>query len=154
MPEKLLEEDWAPDFGERRIHPTAGVTAVGARKPLVAFNVNLATSDIGVAKRIARKVRASDGGFAHCKAIGVTLRERGIVQVSLNMTDCDATPLYVVYDAIRAEAERCGAPVLGGEIVGLAPASALIDCAKHYLRIGDFDADRQVLENRLANMES
>ena len=149
MPQKLLREEWAPDFGNRQIHPTAGVTAVGARKPLVAFNVNLNTPDIEVAKKIAKKIRGSDGGFKYCMAIGVMLREKGVAQVSMNMVDCDVTPLWLVYDAIREEAGRLGVTIAGSEIIGLAPAKALADCAGHYLHIENYDYGRQALESRL-----
>ena len=146
MPEKLLSDEWAPDFGGRQIHPTAGVTAVGARKPLIAFNVNLNTPDVRVARRIANAVRASGGGLPHCKAIGVMLADRNIAQVSMNMTDYESTPLYMAYEAVRAEAERRGVSIAGSEIVGLAPAKALLDCAGHYMKIENFDAHKQVLE--------
>ena len=149
MPEKLLLEDWAPDYGERKIHPTAGITAIGARPPLVAFNVNLSTSDINIANAIAKTIRASSGGYKFCKAIGVMLDDRNIAQVSMNMVNCDGTPIYRVFEAIRAEAKRWGVQIIGSEIVGLAHAKALIDCAEYYLQIEDFDYDKQVLENRL-----
>jgi glutamate formiminotransferase len=149
MPQRLLKEEWAPDFGERKIHPTAGVSAVGARKPLVAFNVNLNTADLGIAKKIAKAVRGSSGGFEHCKAMGVMLEGRGAVQVSMNMVNCDATPLYLVYEAIRAESGRLGVSVADSEIVGLAPAKSLVDCAVYYMGIKNFIFDKQVLEIHL-----
>jgi len=149
MPEKLLEPEWAPDFGERKIHPTAGITAIGARKPLVAFNVNLGTSDINIANAIAKTIRASSGGYKACKGIGVMLEDRNIAQVSMNMVDYETTPLYRVFEAIRFEAERWGVSITGSEIIGLTPAKALIDCAEYYLKIEDFDYNKQVLENHL-----
>jgi glutamate formiminotransferase len=149
MPEKLLKDEWAPDFGERKIHPTAGVTAVGARMPLIAFNVNLGTSDIAVATAIAQTIRAQNGGYKYCKAIGVMLEDRKIVQVSMNMVNYEGTPLYRVFEAIRFEAARWGVPIIGSEIVGLTPAKALVDCAEYYLKIEKFDYRRQVLENHL-----
>jgi glutamate formiminotransferase len=149
MPEKLLKDEWAPDFGERKIHPTAGITAVGARMPLIAFNVNLGTSDIAVAASIAKTVRAMNGGYKYCKAIGVMLEDRKIVQVSMNMVNYEGTPLYRVFEAIRFEAARWGVPIIGSEVVGLTPAKALIDCAEYYLKIEKFDYQRQVLENHL-----
>jgi len=106
MPEKLLEPEWAPDFGEREIHPTAGITAIGARKPLVAFNVNLSTSDINIANAIAKAIRSSSGGYKCCKAIGIMLEDRNIAQVSMNMVDYETTPLYRAFEAIRFEAMR------------------------------------------------
>ena len=149
MPEKLLEEEWAPDFGERKIHPTAGIVAIGARMPLVAYNVNLDTPDINIAKAIAKTIRASSGGYKYCKAIGVMLEDRNIAQVSMNMVNCDGTPLYRVFEAIRTEAKRWGVRIVGSEIVGLTSAKALIDTAEYYLQIEDFDYKKQVLENHL-----
>ena len=149
MPEKLLEEEWAPDFGERKIHPTAGITAIGARPPLVAYNVNLDTSDIRVANAIAKAIRGSGGGYKYCKAIGVMLEDRNIAQVSMNMVNCDGTPIYRVFEAIRSEAKRWGVGIIGSEIVGLTPAKALIDAAEYYLQIENFDYKTQVLENHL-----
>ena len=149
MPEKLLQEEWAPDFGERAIHPTAGITAIGARMPLVAYNVNLNTSDINIANAIARTIRGSSGGYKYCKAIGVMLEDRNIAQVSMNMVNYEGTPLYRVQEAIRAEAKRWGVQIIGSELIGLTPAKALIDCAEYYLQIENFDYGRQVLENHL-----
>ena len=149
MPEKLLQDEWAPDYGERKIHPTAGISAIGARPPLVAFNVNLNTSDIDIANAIAKTIRGSSGGYKYCKAIGVMLEDRNIAQVSMNMVDYEGTPLYRVFEAIRAEADRWGVRIIGSEIIGLTPAKALIDCADYYLKIEKFDYKKQVLENHL-----
>jgi len=147
MPEKLLREDWAPDYGGRKIHPTAGVTAVGARPPLIAFNVNLDTADVGVAREIARAVRESGGGFKYCRAIGSPLKSRGMAQVSMNLENYAQTPIYRVLDAVRDEAARRGAGIAGCELIGLAPAGALVDCAVHYLNLEGFDPGHRVLEN-------
>ena len=149
MPEKLLEPNWAPDFGERKIHPTAGITAVGARMPLVAYNVNLNTPDIEIANKIAKAIRGSSGGYQYCKAIGVMLEGRNIAQVSMNMVNLEGTPLYRVFEAIRFEAARWGVEILGSELVGLSPMKALIDCAEYYLKIENFDYETQVLEKHL-----
>jgi len=149
MPDKLLLDEWAPDFGERKIHPTAGITAIGARPPLVAYNVNLNTSDLDIANAISKKIRASSGGFKHCKAIGVMLEDRNIAQVSMNLVNCEETPIYLVFEAIRAEAEQLGVQIVGSELVGLTLAKALIDCAEYYLKMEGFDYSRQVLENHL-----
>jgi len=149
MPEKLLLDEWAPDFGTRKIHPTAGITAIGARPPLVAYNVNLSTSNLDIANAIARTVRGISGGYKYCKAIGVMLEDRNIAQVSMNMVNCEGTPIYRVFEAIRAEAKRWGVHIVGSEIIGLTPAKALIDCAEYYLQIEDFDYGKQVLENHL-----
>jgi glutamate formiminotransferase len=151
MPEKLLLPEWKPDYGERKIHPTAGITAIGARMPLVAFNVNLGTSDVQIAKKIAKVVRASSGGFKYCKAIGLLLEDRNIAQVSMNMVNYEGTPLYRVFEVIRAEAQRWGVPIIGSEVVGLTPAKALVDCAEYYLKIENFDYHKQVMENHLIN---
>ena len=147
MPEKLLRSEWEPDFGERKIHPTAGITAIGARPPLIAFNVNLDTSDLEIAKMIAKKIRGSLGGFEACKAIGVMLTDRNIAQVSMNFVDTEITPLYEAFDAITHEAKHFGVEILGSELIGLASAKALIDCTEHYLQIENFDYTNQVLEN-------
>jgi glutamate formiminotransferase / 5-formyltetrahydrofolate cyclo-ligase len=148
MPEKLKSPGWKPDFGEPAIHPTAGVVAVGARMPLVAFNVNLDTNNIEIANAIARAVRHISGGLRYCKAIGVELKERNQVQVSMNMTDFTKTPLYRVVELIRIEAKRYGINVVGSEIVGLVPMEALIDAASYYMGLERFGME-QVLEARL-----
>lgn len=149
MPEKLLEEDWAPDFGERKIHPTAGVTAVGARMPLVAYNVNLDTDNLEIANKIAKIIRSSGGGYKYCKAIGVMLEGRNIAQVSMNMVNLEKCSLYRTFETIRFEAKRYGVSIIGSEIVGLAPAKALVDVAEYYLQLEEFDYNKQVLENHL-----
>ncbi len=149
MSEKVLLPEWEPDFGGRRIHPTAGVTAVGARKPLIAFNVNLGTDDITVADKIAKTIRESSGGLACVKAIGIKLAERNIAQVSVNMTDYTCTPLYRMVEMVRMEAARWGINVIGTELIGLIPMKALADSAEYYLQIENFDYDRQVLENHM-----
>lgn len=148
MPQKIKQPQWAPDYGPAQIHPTAGVTAIGARMPLVAFNVNLNTSQIEIANRIAAKVRHISGGLRYCKGIGIELKDRGIVQVSLNMTDYTKTALYRVFELIRIEARRYGVNVIGSEIIGLVPLEALIDCAAYYLGLEDFTM-AQVLEARI-----
>ncbi|MFZ5825919.1 MAG: glutamate formimidoyltransferase [Bacillota bacterium] len=137
-----------PDFGPNAIHPTAGATAVGARMPLIAFNVNLGTNDMEIAKKIAKAVRGSSGGLVGCKALGIELKERNQVQVSMNMVNYKDTPLHRAFELIRIEAERYGVPVVGSEIVGLVPMDALVGVARHYLRLEGFKSD-QVLEKRL-----
>jgi glutamate formiminotransferase len=146
--EKIKEPEWAPDFGERRVHPTAGVMAVGARMPLIAFNVNLGTDNIEVAKRIAQAVRHSSGGLRYVKALGFKLEDRGIVPVSMNMTNYQKTPRHRVFVLIEREAERYGVPVVGSEIVGLVPREALYQAAEFFLRLEDFNRD-QILEERI-----
>jgi glutamate formiminotransferase len=148
MPEKLKSAEWKPDFGKAAIHPTAGVVAVGARMPLVAFNVNLDTPNMEIANAIARAVRNISGGLRFCKAIGVELKERGITQVSMNMTDFTKTPLYRAVELVRVEARRYGVNVVGSEIVGMVPAAALIDAAAYYMGLEQFSIN-QVLETRI-----
>lgn len=145
MAEKICTPEWTPDFGPLKIHPTAGVTAVGARMPLVAFNVNLDTDDIEIADEIAQCVRHISGGLPHCKAIGIKLIKRGIVQVSMNMTDYTKTALYRSFELIKKEAEKHGVNVIGSEIVGLVPMAALIDTAVYCLNVENFSIE-QVLE--------
>lgn len=147
MAEKVTSPGWEPDFGGARIHPTGGVVAVGARPPLVAYNLNLSTSDVEIAKKIAKIIREKDGGLNNVKAMGFMLEERNIAQVSINMTDFRVTPLYRVTELVKAEAKRYGVTVTGSEIVGLCPMKALIDSAEYYLQIEDFDFEKQVLEN-------
>lgn len=146
--EKMKDAKWAPDFGPSAPHPTAGVVAVGARPPLIAYNINLGTAELRVADTIARSIRHIGGGFRYVKAMGVELAERGQVQVSINMTNFKKTPLHRVFECVRSEAERYGVPVVGSEIVGLTPAEALFLAAEHYLRLENFSSD-QVLEMRL-----
>jgi glutamate formiminotransferase len=142
------DDNHTPDFGPQAIHPTAGCTAVGARMPLVAFNVNLATNDLEIAKRIAKAVRGSSGGLIGCKALGIPLAARNQVQVSMNMVNYKETPLHRAFELIRIEAERYGVAVVGTEIVGLVPMEALMGVARHYLRLEGFSFD-QVLETQL-----
>ena len=147
MAEKVKDPEWEPDFGGARIHPTGGVVAVGARPPLIAYNLNLSTSDVQIAKKIAKVIREKDGGLANVKAMGFMLEDRNISQVSINMTDYRVTPLYRVTELVKSEAKRYGVTVIGSEVVGLCPMKALIDCAEYYLQIEDFDFNDQVLEN-------
>jgi glutamate formiminotransferase / 5-formyltetrahydrofolate cyclo-ligase len=146
--EKMKDPRWAPDFGPREPHPSAGVVAVGARPFLIAYNINLGTRDLAVADRIAKAIRHMSGGFRYVKAMGVELAERGQVQVSINMTNFRKTPLHRVFECVRSEAERHGVPIVGSEIVGLTPADALFAVAEHYLRLEKFTPD-QVLETKL-----
>ncbi len=152
--EALREEiaakpDRAPDVGDPRVHPTAGATVVGARKFLIAYNINLGTADVDVAKRIAKAIRFSSGGFRYVKSMGVPLSSRNLAQVSINLTDYEQTPLHRVFEAVRREAERYGVPVVGSEIVGLIPKKALEMAADFFLQFENFRPDL-VFENRLA----
>ena len=146
MFEKMKQPEWKPDFGPDAPHPTAGVFAVGARMPLVAFNVNLDTPNLQIAKDIAARVRLSSGGYAFIKALGVMLEERHIAQVSMNLTDYTHTAVYRAYEAVKMEARRYGVNVVGTEIIGMVPMAALIDCAEYYLQVENFSM-KQVLEN-------
>ncbi len=148
MAEKLKDPSWKPDFGPSKIHPTAGVVAMGARMPLVAFNVNLDTKKIDIADRIAKKVRHISGGLRYCKGIGIEIKDKGQVQVSMNMTNYQKTALYQVFELIRVEAKRYGVSITGSEIIGLVPIEALVDTAAFYLGLENFSPD-QVLETRL-----
>jgi glutamate formiminotransferase len=143
--------DKVPDYGPNKLHPTAGATAVGARFFLIAFNVNLGTNDIKIADEIAKVVRYSSGGYRYVKAKGFEIKERGIVQVSMNLTNYQKTSLFRVFETIKNEAERNGVPVIGSEIVGLVPLEALINVADHYLRLEKF-TEEQVLEKRLLEL--
>ncbi|HKN47751.1 MAG TPA: glutamate formimidoyltransferase [Candidatus Polarisedimenticolia bacterium] len=146
--EKMKDPLWKPDFGPARVHPTAGCVAVGARQFLIAYNINLASPDLDLAKAIARVIRESSGGLPCVKAMGVMLQDRRVAQVSINMTDYRTTPLHVVFEKVREEAARHRVEVSGSEIVGLVPADALLETARHALKLEDFDADK-VLERRL-----
>lgn len=148
MAEKIKLAEWQPDFGPAERHPTAGTVAAGARMPLVAYNVNLGTADLNIASDIARKIRFIGGGLRYCKAMGVELKERGIVQVSINMTDYTRTALYRAFELVKIEARRYGVAVVGSEIIGLVPMEALIDTASFYLGLENFSMN-QVLEARI-----
>lgn len=144
----VQEESRKPDFGPAKLHPTAGASVIGARVPLVAFNVNLGTDKIEIADYIAKAVRERNGGFKHVKGMGVVLEERGQVQVSMNLENYQITPIYRVLETIRREAERFGVPIVGSELIGLVPQKALISVAKWYLQLENFSSE-QVLENHL-----
>jgi glutamate formiminotransferase len=150
LAEKMARPEWTPDFGPMTPHPTAGVTVVGARRALVAYNVNLATDRLAVARRVAATVRESGGGLPGVKALGLPLVERGIVQVSMNLTNYERTPIEVVFDRVVAEAARAGVEVLESEIVGLVPAAALTGTTPSHLRLRGF-SENQILENRLSD---
>lgn len=146
---RMLEPAWHPDFGPLVPHPSAGVTVVGARAPLIAYNVNLATDQLEIATAIARLIRESTGGLPCVKALGVPLAQRGVVQVSMNLTDYRVTSMRAAFDAVAREARRRGVDILESEIVGLVPAAALTDADARDLRVRDYDGS-QILERRLA----
>jgi len=145
----LCDPDRSPDIGEPRLHPTAGAVAVGARKFLIAFNINLNTTDVSIATKIAKAIRFSSGGLRHVKAMGVDLKARGLAQVSINFTDFEQTPVHRVFEMVKREAERYGCAITGSEIVGLIPRAAIEQTAQFYLQIENF-SPASVLENRLA----
>jgi glutamate formiminotransferase / 5-formyltetrahydrofolate cyclo-ligase len=145
---KMASSGWTPDYGPSAPHPSAGATVIGARMPLIAYNINLATDRLDVAKKIAAAVRHSSGGFRYVKAMGVRLEDRGIVQVSMNLTNYEKTPMFRVFEAVKSEAARYGVAILESEIVGLVPAAALHGTAEHFLQLSEFKPN-QVLETRL-----
>ena len=145
---KMTLPGWAPDFGPSAPHPSGGASVIGARMPLIAYNINLQTERLDVAKKIAAAVRHSSGGLPHVKALGIAVEERGVVQVSMNLTNYERTPLFQVFDLVTREARRYGVTVLESEIVGLVPSAALVATAAHHLQLDRFQP-RQVLENAL-----
>jgi glutamate formiminotransferase len=150
--EKMQKVEWKPDFGPDAPHPTAGASVIGARMPLIAYNINLATPDLAIAESIAKSIRHIGGGFRFCKAMGVELKDRREVQVSINLTNFKKTPLHRVFECVKSEAARYGVNVVGSEIVGLTPAEALFQAAEFYLRIEKFSPSL-VLENKLMEAE-
>jgi len=152
LAERMRDPLWQPDFGPAAPHPSAGAVVVGARMPLIAYNINLGTPDVEIARRIAKAIRHSSGGYRFVKAMGVMLEERNVAQVSINMTDYKKTPLFRVFETVRSEAARYGVSVIGSEIVGLVPSQALIDTADHFLRLEDFDP-AQILEQKIRQAE-
>lgn len=144
-----IDEGFTPDFGGNKINPTAGVVAVGARKPLIAFNAQLSTSDVEIAKKISKKIRESSGGIPCVKAIGIMLESKNIAQVSMNLTDYTVTPPHVVVEAIKEEAQKYNVEVTGTELIGLMPMEALTKAGAYYLQIEDFDKEKRVIEEFL-----
>ena len=157
-------ETWTPDIGPSTIHPTGGATVIGARMPLIAYNINLSTSSVEIAQKIADKIRNIKGGFKYCKAMGVLLENKedpskNVAQVSMNLTNYTKTSIYTVFETVRMEARRYGVNVMGSEIIGLVPLQALVDCAAYYLGLNNLEESNcgfetkfttdQVLETRL-----
>lgn len=149
--EKIERPEWRPDFGPPRLHPSAGVTVVGARVPLIAFNVQLATDRLEVAASAARAVRAISGGLPYVRALPIDLRRRGIVQVSMNLLDYRKTPIHRAFSIVQQEVRRHGVEILSSEIVGLVPAEALYQLAEWHLQLAGFTAST-VLESRIAEV--
>jgi len=145
---KMRNAEWTPDFGPAVPHPSAGASVIGARLPLIAYNINLNTNRLDVAKKIAAAIRHSSGGLRYVKAAGFMLEDRGIAQVSMNLTNYEKTPIFRVFEIVKREAARYGVSILESEIVGLVPSAALTAAAEFYLQIERFGPE-QVLENKL-----
>ncbi len=145
---KMATSGWAPDFGPATPHPSAGASVIGARMPLIAYNINLNTDRVDVAKKIAAAIRQSSGGLRYIKAAGFKLEDRNLAQVSMNLTNYQKTPIFRVFEVVKREAERYGVSILESEIVGLIPSAALVSAAEFYLQLERFGGE-QVLENRL-----
>jgi glutamate formiminotransferase len=151
---KMSTPGWAPDFGPSAPHPSAGASVIGARMPLIAYNINLATDRLEVAKKIAAAIRYSSGGYRFVKAMGIRLDDRGgIAQVSMNLTNYEKTPIFRVFETVKREAARYGVSVLESEIVGLVPSAALVSAAEFYLQLERFSGS-QVLENKLRDSDT
>lgn len=144
----ISEPDRNPDFGPAKMHPKAGATVVGARQFLIAYNINLSTSDVKIAKKIANTIREAKGGFKYCRAMGITIEERNVAQVTINMINYEGTPLHRVFETVKNEAARYGVNIIGSEIVGLVPLQALLDTADYYLRLEGFNR-KQVMEENI-----
>jgi glutamate formiminotransferase / 5-formyltetrahydrofolate cyclo-ligase len=149
---KMTQPEWAPDFGPAAPHPSAGASVIGARMPLIAYNINLNTDRLEVAKKIASAIRQSSGGLRYVKAMGVKLDDRNLAQVSINLTNFEKTPIFRVFEMVKREAARHGVSILESEIVGLVPAAALVSAAEFYLQLERF-TDAQILENKLRQQD-
>ncbi|HEY8364327.1 MAG TPA: glutamate formimidoyltransferase [Haloplasmataceae bacterium] len=152
MKEKIKLPEWYPDYGRPEIHPTAGAIAVGARFPLVAFNINLDTDNVEIANKIAKAIRYSNGGFRYIKAGPAEMKDKGIVQVTMNITNYQKTAIYRVFETVKMEAKRYGVNVLGSEIIGLVPMEALVESLEYYLGLEGFNMNK-VLESHLFDMD-
>lgn len=148
LKEKMLDSMWMPDFGQSTPHPTAGVSVIGARQILIAYNINLNTDNLEIAKKIAKAIRGSSGGLVYVKALGVMLNEKNIAQVSMNLVDYEKTPVYRVFELVKIEAQRYGVQIISSEIIGLIPQKALFETAAYYLGIENW-APELVLENKI-----
>ncbi|MGL5656189.1 MAG: glutamate formimidoyltransferase [Fusobacteriaceae bacterium] len=148
MAEKIKLPEWAPDYGKAEIHPTAGVTAVGGRMPLIAFNINLGTTNVDIAKKIAQAIRFSSGGFKFIQAGPAEIKEKGFVQVTMNIKDFKKNPIYRVFETVKMEAARYGVPVLGSEVIGALPLEAVSESLEYYLGLEGFSTDK-IIETQL-----
>lgn len=147
--EKIKQSEWKPDFGPDKIHPTAGVTAIGARYDMISLNINLSTDDISIAKTIAKSIRESNGGLKGLKAIALDLEGREGVQVSTTIEDYKTLPLYTVLERVKSEAKLHDVSIINTEVYGIVPAQVMIDKAKHFLGADSFNGEKQILENYL-----
>ena len=152
LAKKMKDPLWRPDFGPAAPHPTGGAAAIGARMPIIYYNINLDTSNLETARSIARRIRGSDGGYRFVKAMGIVPEGRTNAQVSVNLTDFSKSSLYTVFETVRMEAARYGARVTSSEVVGYLPLQALVDSAVYYLQLEDFSAD-QILEYDIWNRD-
>lgn len=150
LKKEISKPERHPDYGQPQMHPTAGATVVGARQFLVAYNINLGTSDLSIAQNIANAIREVKGGFKYVRAMGVMLEDRKVAQVSINMVDYTGTPLFRVFEAVKSEAARYGVNITGSELIGVTPMQALLDVAEFYLRLENFDR-KQVFEENLTD---
>jgi len=148
--EKMKNSEWKPDFGPEKPHPTGGATAISARVPLIAFNVNLNTKDVSIAKMIAKAIREKDGGFPCVKALGLELKDKDLTQVSMNLTNYKVTPVYKVFDRIVELAKEKDIEIVESELIGLIPIDAISQIVSHYLKLPDFKSDR-ILEYKIFN---
>ena len=148
LKKEISKPERQPDYGPAQMHPRAGATVVGARQFLIAYNINLSTSDVTIAKKIANCIREAKGGYKYCRAMGIMIEERNMAQVTINMVNYEGTPLHRVFETVKSEAARYGVNVIGSEIVGLLPMQALVDMAAFYLRLEDFDR-KQVMEENI-----
>lgn len=148
LKEEISKPERHPDYGPSKMHPTAGAVAVGARQHLVAYNINLDTSDVSIAKKIANGIREAKGGYKYCRAMGIMIEDRNVAQVTINMINYEGTPLHRVFETVKSEAARYGVNVLGSELVGMVPLQALLDAVDFYLRLEGFDR-KQVMEENL-----
>lgn len=148
LDKKLEDTNWTPDYGVNKKHKTAGAIAIGARRPLIAYNINLDTTNIDIASKIAKTIRHSNGGYRYIKAGPVEVPEKNMTQVTMNLTDYTKTSMYRAFEAVKMEAKRYGVNIIGSEIVGLCPMEALVDVASYYLGLENFTLDK-VLETSL-----
>lgn len=145
LSENIVKPERRPDYGPAKPHPTAGATITGARKVMVGFNVNIGTTDLKTARKIARALHASKGGFSNVKAMAASVPEKNVTQIGMSISDFEKTPLYRVYETLNVECARYNVPIIGSEFCGMAPLKALIDTAAYYLKVDNL-TEQRVLE--------